>query len=284
MSDVSDTERTLAGLSPVDSAHRSPLSLVTCCAAGAGGVQPYSQNCKLPGGEWSPLHSHGDHLRPVDRPWPDLYPHSPVTCSFSNGIECDKSCERTEPCFPIPVTVSAALARDLKLNWHVTTTAALPTDSQERSSLCSAAGTQPAGASFGQPQPSLEWRGTPPGGPKDHGRVLSGWKWPLVHVAIAILVRHHITHLTTAQGGRVGDPCLPAWFLPSSRGFAKETGTVYETNCLVCWSGVICALIYSQLPDLNPFQTVVGEPGGLYRGSEGLPEGNITGPHHLWQH
>ncbi|KAM7416724.1 hypothetical protein PAMA_018670 [Pampus argenteus] len=28
-------------------------------------------------------------------------PHSPSIISFSNGIDCDKSCDRTEPCFPI---------------------------------------------------------------------------------------------------------------------------------------------------------------------------------------
>lgn len=87
--------------------------------------------------ESDPLYT---HMVTIFGQWTDhdltFTPHSPVTRSFSNGIECDKSCERTEPCFPIPVTVSAALARDLKLNWHVTTTAALPTDSQERSSLC----------------------------------------------------------------------------------------------------------------------------------------------------
>merc|ERR1711962_1306110 len=32
-----------------------------------------------------------------------LTPHSPVIRSFSNGIDCDKSCERTEPCFPIQI-------------------------------------------------------------------------------------------------------------------------------------------------------------------------------------
>ncbi|KAM9360665.1 uncharacterized protein ABDE67_001280 [Symphorus nematophorus] len=30
-------------------------------------------------------------------------PHSPVIRSFNNGIDCDKSCDRTEPCFPIEI-------------------------------------------------------------------------------------------------------------------------------------------------------------------------------------
>ncbi|KAM8887395.1 eosinophil peroxidase-like isoform 1-T4 [Spinachia spinachia] len=30
-----------------------------------------------------------------------LTPHSPVIRSFNNGIDCDKSCDNTEPCFPI---------------------------------------------------------------------------------------------------------------------------------------------------------------------------------------
>ena len=32
-------------------------------------------------------------------------PFSPSIRSFSNGINCDESCERTEPCIPIPVGV-----------------------------------------------------------------------------------------------------------------------------------------------------------------------------------
>lgn len=65
----------------VDSGHRSPVSLFICCAA--GGDQPYSQNCKLSGGEWSPLDSPGDHLQTVDRPWPDLYPSLPCHLLWS---------------------------------------------------------------------------------------------------------------------------------------------------------------------------------------------------------
>lgn len=30
-------------------------------------------------------------------------PFSPSIRSFSNGVNCDESCERTEPCIPIPV-------------------------------------------------------------------------------------------------------------------------------------------------------------------------------------
>ena len=30
-------------------------------------------------------------------------PFSPSIRSFSNGLNCDESCERSEPCFPIPV-------------------------------------------------------------------------------------------------------------------------------------------------------------------------------------
>lgn len=45
--------------------------------------------------------------------------------------------------------------------------------------------TQPAGASFGPTQLSLERRETLPGGAKDHRRILSGSNWPLIHVAVA---------------------------------------------------------------------------------------------------
>ncbi|XP_051925102.1 eosinophil peroxidase-like isoform X3 [Hippocampus zosterae] len=45
------------------------------------------------------------HLLPSFGQWTDhdqtLAPHSPVIRSFSNGLDCDESCERTEPCFPI---------------------------------------------------------------------------------------------------------------------------------------------------------------------------------------
>lgn len=34
-------------------------------------------------------------------------PFSPSIRSFSNGINCDESCEHTEPCIPIPVGVKA---------------------------------------------------------------------------------------------------------------------------------------------------------------------------------
>uniref|UniRef100_A0A671UZI7 Eosinophil peroxidase-like n=1 Tax=Sparus aurata TaxID=8175 RepID=A0A671UZI7_SPAAU len=46
------------------------------------------------------------HLLTIFAQWTDhdlsFTPHSPVIRSFSSGIDCDKSCERTEPCFPIP--------------------------------------------------------------------------------------------------------------------------------------------------------------------------------------
>lgn len=32
-------------------------------------------------------------------------PFSPSIRSFSNGVNCDESCERTEPCLSIPVSV-----------------------------------------------------------------------------------------------------------------------------------------------------------------------------------
>lgn len=32
-------------------------------------------------------------------------PFSPSIRSFSNGVNCDESCEHTEPCIPIPVSV-----------------------------------------------------------------------------------------------------------------------------------------------------------------------------------
>ncbi|XP_051278095.1 eosinophil peroxidase-like isoform X1 [Dicentrarchus labrax] len=47
------------------------------------------------------------HLVTIFGQWTDhdltFTPHSPVIRSFSNGIDCDHSCERTEPCFPIEI-------------------------------------------------------------------------------------------------------------------------------------------------------------------------------------
>ncbi|XP_056273934.1 eosinophil peroxidase-like [Pseudoliparis swirei] len=47
------------------------------------------------------------HMVTMFGQWTDhdltLTPTSPVIRSFSNGIDCDKSCERTEPCFPIQI-------------------------------------------------------------------------------------------------------------------------------------------------------------------------------------
>uniref|UniRef100_A0A674P0J6 Eosinophil peroxidase-like n=1 Tax=Takifugu rubripes TaxID=31033 RepID=A0A674P0J6_TAKRU len=47
------------------------------------------------------------HLVTIFGQWTDhdltFTPHSPVIRSFSNGIDCEKSCEHTEPCFPIEV-------------------------------------------------------------------------------------------------------------------------------------------------------------------------------------
>lgn len=34
-------------------------------------------------------------------------PFSPSIRSFSNGVNCDESCEKTEPCIPIAVGVKA---------------------------------------------------------------------------------------------------------------------------------------------------------------------------------
>lgn len=49
------------------------------------------------------------HLVTIFGQWTDhdltFTPHSPVIRSFSNGIDCEESCERTEPCFPIQVSV-----------------------------------------------------------------------------------------------------------------------------------------------------------------------------------
>ncbi|XP_053180994.1 eosinophil peroxidase-like [Scomber japonicus] len=54
--------------------------------------------------ESDPLYT---HLVVIFGQWTDhdltFTPHSPVIRSFSNGIDCDKSCERTEPCFPIQI-------------------------------------------------------------------------------------------------------------------------------------------------------------------------------------
>ncbi|XP_074526405.1 eosinophil peroxidase-like [Halichoeres trimaculatus] len=54
--------------------------------------------------ESDPLYT---HLVTIFGQWTDhdltFTPHSPVIRSFSNGIDCDQSCERTEPCFPIEI-------------------------------------------------------------------------------------------------------------------------------------------------------------------------------------
>uniref|UniRef100_A0A3B4YEW5 Eosinophil peroxidase n=1 Tax=Seriola lalandi dorsalis TaxID=1841481 RepID=A0A3B4YEW5_SERLL len=54
--------------------------------------------------ESDPLYT---HLVTIFGQWTDhdltFTPHSPVIRSFNNGVDCDKSCERTEPCFPIEV-------------------------------------------------------------------------------------------------------------------------------------------------------------------------------------
>ncbi|XP_074526454.1 eosinophil peroxidase-like isoform X2 [Halichoeres trimaculatus] len=54
--------------------------------------------------ESDPLYT---HLVTIFGQWTDhdltFTPHSPIIRSFSNGIDCDKSCERTEPCFPIEI-------------------------------------------------------------------------------------------------------------------------------------------------------------------------------------
>ncbi|KAM4615769.1 eosinophil peroxidase-like [Polymixia lowei] len=52
--------------------------------------------------ESDPLYT---HLVTIFGQWTDhdltFTPHSPVIRSFNSGIDCDKSCDRTEPCFPI---------------------------------------------------------------------------------------------------------------------------------------------------------------------------------------
>ncbi|KAM3611950.1 uncharacterized protein V6R79_026304 [Siganus canaliculatus] len=54
--------------------------------------------------ESDPLYT---HLVTIFGQWTDhdltFTPHSPVIRSFNNGIDCDKTCERTEPCFPIEI-------------------------------------------------------------------------------------------------------------------------------------------------------------------------------------
>ncbi|XP_056233036.1 eosinophil peroxidase-like [Seriola aureovittata] len=54
--------------------------------------------------ESDPLYT---HLVTIFGQWTDhdltFTPHSPVIRSFNNGVDCDKSCERTEPCFPIEI-------------------------------------------------------------------------------------------------------------------------------------------------------------------------------------
>ncbi|XP_071379246.1 eosinophil peroxidase-like isoform X1 [Centroberyx affinis] len=47
------------------------------------------------------------HLVTIFGQWTDhdltFTPHSPVIRSFNNGIDCDDSCERSEPCFPVTI-------------------------------------------------------------------------------------------------------------------------------------------------------------------------------------
>ncbi|XP_037646416.1 eosinophil peroxidase-like [Sebastes umbrosus] len=47
------------------------------------------------------------HMVTIFGQWTDhdmtFTPHSPVIRSFNTGIDCEKSCERTEPCFPIQI-------------------------------------------------------------------------------------------------------------------------------------------------------------------------------------
>ncbi|XP_062235980.1 eosinophil peroxidase-like [Platichthys flesus] len=94
----------------------------------------YQDKISLPKG-WDPEHKINNHLLPLVRDvsnhimstanadvesdplytflvtiygqWTDhdltFTPHSPAISSFSKGINCDKSCERTEPCFPIKI-------------------------------------------------------------------------------------------------------------------------------------------------------------------------------------
>ncbi|KAE8292174.1 Myeloperoxidase [Larimichthys crocea] len=54
--------------------------------------------------ESDPLYT---HLVTIFGQWTDhdltFTPHSPVIRSFSNGVDCDHTCDRTEPCFPIEI-------------------------------------------------------------------------------------------------------------------------------------------------------------------------------------
>ncbi|KAM9810964.1 eosinophil peroxidase-like [Neosynchiropus ocellatus] len=54
--------------------------------------------------ERDPLYT---HLVTIFGQWTDhdltFTPHSPVIRSFNDGIDCDKTCARTEPCFPIMI-------------------------------------------------------------------------------------------------------------------------------------------------------------------------------------
>ncbi|XP_070712177.1 eosinophil peroxidase-like [Pempheris klunzingeri] len=54
--------------------------------------------------ESDPLYT---HLVTIFGQWTDhdltFTPHSPVIRSFNSGIDCERSCERTEPCFPIEI-------------------------------------------------------------------------------------------------------------------------------------------------------------------------------------
>ncbi|XP_010730846.3 eosinophil peroxidase [Larimichthys crocea] len=54
--------------------------------------------------ESDPLYT---HMVTIFGQWTDhdltFTPHSPVIRSFSNGVDCDHTCDRTEPCFPIEI-------------------------------------------------------------------------------------------------------------------------------------------------------------------------------------
>uniref|UniRef100_A0AAQ5YZA5 Eosinophil peroxidase n=1 Tax=Amphiprion ocellaris TaxID=80972 RepID=A0AAQ5YZA5_AMPOC len=60
-----------------------------------------------------PLYS---HLVTIFGQWTDhdlsFTPHSPVIRSFNDGIDCDQTCENTEPCFPIQVSASPGNKRN----------------------------------------------------------------------------------------------------------------------------------------------------------------------------
>ncbi len=67
-------------------------------------------------------------------------PFSPSIKSFSNGINCDESCEQTEPCIPIPVGVEAETQTSrCSFDWNILSITISLSSSENRSLLATPA-------------------------------------------------------------------------------------------------------------------------------------------------